>query len=45
MWWTTTLELNYVPFASDPFPSITNPAQFETLTSEWVLNKHRGEAA
>jgi len=24
---------------------ITNPAQFETLSSEWVLNKHRGEAA
>jgi serine/threonine protein kinase len=24
---------------------ITNPAQFETLTKEWVLNRHRGEAA
>lgn len=33
------------PSLCDEAVPITNPAQFESLTSEWVLNKHRGEVA
>ena len=36
---------SFAPSVCGVVVPITNPAQFETLTKEWILTRHRGEAA